>query len=290
MAIKPAHSRENPLEATFLLLRGLRGEIHELREQLAEERRARICENKSFAVQLQDLRGAELQHHSEMLAMLEELRAEKTARIDRLEDFIENALKEKAVRFENIEAKVEVEITERKAVIQALNKRLGAEAAQWRVRSEKQDREVKENRRIADLAASGARHRHDELRLEVERIASLLRENTMASGPVQALSAARHRGEHGAPHHGVPDGQPFAQNGNALAAPGEHRRGRQGPLPQWPRRALGRAARLSGAASRACPGACPGCPACTTPAPYEAGWLQLAVPHRPCKRTGKCGD
>lgn len=208
MAIKPAHSRENPLEATFLLLRGLRGEIHELREQLAEERRARICENKSFAVQLQDLRGAELQHHSEMLAMLEELRAEKTARIDRLEDFIENALKEKAVRFENIEAKVEVEITERKAVIQALNKRLGAEAAQWRVRSEKQDREVKENRRIADLAASGARHRHDELRLEVERIASLLRENTMARDPFRHFPPHGTMGSTGLPTMAFPTASP----------------------------------------------------------------------------------
>mmetsp|Transcript_104681 Transcript_104681/g.332970 ORF Transcript_104681/g.332970 Transcript_104681/m.332970 type:complete len:308 (-) Transcript_104681:65-988(-) len=206
MASKAVSPHENPLEATFFLLKGLRDELQELRDELAEEKKARTGENKIIAAQVKELKGTELQHHSEVLAMIEELRAAKLSRFEQFESFVDQALSEKATRFQKLETKLEAEITERKGMVQALNKRLGAEAQQMKVRAEKHERDVKEHKRTAELASSGHRQRHDELRQEVERIAGLLRENSMARDPFRHFPQ-RMAGEFGTP---LPGANPHA--------------------------------------------------------------------------------
>jgi len=178
----------NPLEATFCLLKALRDEIREVRDMLEEERRARGCETADLAAQLQSLREAKEQRFEEVDNALEDLKADMLSRFSKLQVQLEEAVADKVVRFDKLEAKVDSESIDRKGMIQAVNKRIAQEASQWRVRAETSDREVKDHKREAEIHVNNGHRRHDDLREEVERIAAILRDNSMARDPFRHFS------------------------------------------------------------------------------------------------------
>jgi len=172
----------NPLEATFCLLKALRDEIREVRDMLEEERQARGCEVTDLAAQIQELRGAE-HRFSDIDNAIEDMKADMLSRFQKLQGQMEQVVADKIARFEKLEATMESESNDRKVGFQAVNKRLTQEAQQWRVRADTSDKEIKEHKRQADINGSNIRQRHEDLREEVERLAAILRDNSMARDP-----------------------------------------------------------------------------------------------------------
>lgn len=179
----------NPLEATFCLLKALRDEIREVREMLEEERRARGSETADLAAQVQELRTSKQRRFEETDNVIDQMKADMLSRFQKLQVQLEHAVADKMARFEKLEAKVESESIDRKGMIQAVTKQVNQEAAQWRVRHEMSDREVKDHKRQAEIHVNNHRQRHDDLREEVERLSSILRDNSMARDPFRHFAA-----------------------------------------------------------------------------------------------------
>jgi len=147
----------NPLEATFCLLKSMRHEIEELREMLDEERRARGGETANLAAQVQE-------------------RMDQTASV-------------KEERFEILEAKMESESSDRTAMCQAVSKRLTHEASQLRERAETVDKEVQDQKRQFKIHGADDWQRHEDLRMEVDRLSAILRDNSLAKDPFRHFPA-----------------------------------------------------------------------------------------------------
>jgi len=179
----------NPLEATFCLLKALRDEIREVRDMLEEEKRARGTETAELAAQLQALRDAKIQRFEETENAIEEMKTDMQHRCQKLQVQTEKVVADKVARFEKIEAQVDVASIDHKGMVQAVNKRLAQEASQWRMRADVSDREIKDHKNQAEIHVNNHRRCHEDLREEVERIASLLRENSMARDPFRHFAA-----------------------------------------------------------------------------------------------------
>lgn len=179
----------NPLEATFCLLKALRDEIREMHEMLDEERQARGSEIADLAAQLKELRGTEQRRFGEIDDAIEEMKADTLSRFQKLQGQMEQVVKDKLARFEKLEAAVDAESSDSKAMFQAVSKRVTQEAQQWRVRAEMSDRELKDHKRQSEIRGSNARQRHEELHEEVERLAAILRDNSMARDPFRHFTA-----------------------------------------------------------------------------------------------------
>lgn len=179
----------NPLEATFCLLKALRDEIREMREMLDEERQAREREDADLAAQVKELRGTEQGHFGEIDNAIEDMKADVLSRFQKLQEQMEQVVKDKLARFEKLEATVDSESNDRKSMFQAVNKRLTQDAQQWRVRAEMSDRELKDHKRQAEIYGSNTRQRHEDLQEEVERLAVILRDNSMARDPFRHFTA-----------------------------------------------------------------------------------------------------
>lgn len=179
----------NPLEATFCLLKTLRDEIREMREVQDEDRRIHGCEIAELAAQLRELRADKDQRLEEVDKVMEEMKGDMFSRFQNLQSHVKLAVQDKNARFEQLEVKVEEAMAERKDIFQTLNKRLSQEAQVWRVHAETSDRVMKDHKRQAEIYGSNSRQRHEELREEVERIAALFRDNSMARDPFRHFPA-----------------------------------------------------------------------------------------------------
>jgi len=138
---------------------------------------------------VRELRASKNQRFAEIDEAVEGNKADMLSRFQNLQVQMAQVVADKNARFEKLEATVESESIDRKGMFQAINKRLTQEAQQWRVRAETSDREMKDHKRQAEIYGSNSRQRIEELREEVERIAAILRDNSMARDPFRHFTA-----------------------------------------------------------------------------------------------------
>jgi len=179
----------NPLEATFCLLKSMRHEIEELREMLDEERRARGGETANLAAQVQELRGAKQQRFKEVDDTIEDIKTDTLTRFQKLQERMDQTASVKEERFEILEAKMESESSDRTAMCQAVSKRLTHEASQLRERAETVDKEVQDQKRQFKIHGADDWQRHEDLRMEVDRLSAILRDNSLAKDPFRHFPA-----------------------------------------------------------------------------------------------------
>merc|ERR1719492_184582 len=117
------------------------------------------------------------------------MKADMFKRFQSLQVQLEKVVADKIARFEKLEAKVESDSIDHKGMVQAVSKRMAQEASQWRTRAEISDRDIKDHKNEAEVHVSNSRRRHEDLREEVERIAMILRDNTMARDPFRHFAA-----------------------------------------------------------------------------------------------------
>lgn len=170
-------------------MKSLREEILEVREMLEEERRARGSETADLAAQVQELRHAKQQRFEEVDSAIEEMKADMLLRFRNLQVRMEKVVADTNARFEKLEAQVEADSIDHKGMVQAVSKRMAQEASQWRTRADIADRDIKDHKSQAEVHVGNSRRRHEDLREEVERIAVILRDNTMARDPFRHFSA-----------------------------------------------------------------------------------------------------
>jgi hypothetical protein len=173
----------NPFEATFDLLQSLRDEINELRLALVEEQQVRAKETGECRQLMEEARYARNTKFEEVCNTVDELRQAKNARFDKIEAEAIDVRNWMKGQFESLDQKIEAEIDQREVACCTLDKTITFEVAQLQHFDRNVALEVEQHRRLAELFQASVESKHQGLRVEVDKLAAVLRNNSMTRDP-----------------------------------------------------------------------------------------------------------
>eukprot|EP00406_Dinophysis_acuminata_P071532 CAMPEP_0179259300 /NCGR_PEP_ID=MMETSP0797-20121207/25754_1 /TAXON_ID=47934 /ORGANISM="Dinophysis acuminata, Strain DAEP01" /LENGTH=267 /DNA_ID=CAMNT_0020967347 /DNA_START=64 /DNA_END=868 /DNA_ORIENTATION=- len=173
----------NPFESAFSLLKGLRDQIHELQAALVQEQQLRarqVDELKSQVMELKKASAEDRATHGDATRAVKVALGEHASRLASGTEEFKAAV---TGRVEKLESALDVEVFDRKQTDQSFTKRTNSEAQQWRAKCDKIERELQDHKAVYDLQGSSVKRRHQELREDVEKLADLLRNNSLSADP-----------------------------------------------------------------------------------------------------------
>eukprot|EP00927_Polykrikos_kofoidii_P070017 TRINITY_DN6583_c0_g2_i1.p1 TRINITY_DN6583_c0_g2~~TRINITY_DN6583_c0_g2_i1.p1 ORF type:complete len:287 (+),score=59.37 TRINITY_DN6583_c0_g2_i1:56-916(+) len=177
----------NPFESTFHLLRALRDEIQDLKTEICELRAAKVARFEKLEEKVEDLRGATSSRFQSVEATAEKLRSDMNAGFEHTSTLVEDLRATARLRLDRLEAALKDEVSDRFTAVQVLDKKIRVETAQLRAKSEATCIELNGHKQKAEADLNADRQNHFLLRQDVERIAALLAENSMARDPFKDL-------------------------------------------------------------------------------------------------------
>merc|ERR1719517_205609 len=116
---------------------------------------------------MDDIRKETLQRYDKMEQKVEDTTVEKEERFTKLEATVDQLKDNNSKRFERLGARVELAMNELKEAASDLNKKLGTEAAAWRARCDKTDKQVRDNKQVTDVITGSNKQHYDTLRGDV---------------------------------------------------------------------------------------------------------------------------
>mmetsp|Transcript_86214 Transcript_86214/g.244388 ORF Transcript_86214/g.244388 Transcript_86214/m.244388 type:complete len:242 (-) Transcript_86214:92-817(-) len=173
----------NPLDSTFQILKGLHGEIQELRDIVAQESHSRANDVHSIKLQLDIIRKSGDERLARLDAKAEELTAARAASCSKIEASLSALTRSVGDQFTKLEAAADAEARERAQETAALKQLVSSEASQWLARCRAIEKRAKEDRRLSDAACRAAKECHETLQADVHRLEALLSDNSMAKDP-----------------------------------------------------------------------------------------------------------
>lgn len=178
----------NPFDSTFELLHSLRDEITELRCAIQEEARERMQETSEIRQSLIENKHARNTKFEEVCNTVQELSAAKNQRFDRIEAFVEEFRAMRNESFDELVKKVELEITQRETADRALDKTIQLEISHIAAFCQKISKEIQEHRGVTEVTAVNTKAAHEDLAQEVDKLACILRDNSMTRDPMKHFS------------------------------------------------------------------------------------------------------
>lgn len=150
---------------------------------MVEEQHERTRETSELRQQISELRQPKNDRFDEVCNTVEELRQLKNDRVDKIEAYIEEVRSSKNQRFDLLDQKIETEISQREAACRALDKTIQEEYTEVVSYTQKVAKDFQEHRKAAELYQGKCELNHDKLAVEVEKLQSSLRDNSMARDP-----------------------------------------------------------------------------------------------------------
>jgi len=177
----------NPFEATFSLLMSLRDEIREVREELKELKEAKLTRFTALEERMDKHRIATDNHLTALEKAVEANTQHRDETIGRSKIDFEELRTAMNSRLAQLDAQMKAEMNIRFEQKQDLDKKIREEAANLLGMIEKLEVECGENKQKLETQSMEARHRHDELRQDVEKLAALLSDSSMTRDPFKLL-------------------------------------------------------------------------------------------------------
>lgn len=179
----------NPLENTASILKGLASEIHELREGLLSEQRIRANEINALRKAFESEKGELPDRVAELTKEIADWRKSHAHRFEKVEQRLSEMDMEVGGRLDRVEAKLDAETEDRLQVCQDLIKKVNADGHQWKGRCGAIERDIADLKKALEQSCLVHAQRHDQCKMDVDKIASLLRENTLAKDTFEHFSA-----------------------------------------------------------------------------------------------------
>lgn len=170
----------NPLENTASILKGLAHEIQELRDGLASEQTIRATEINALRKAFEDESGELPDRVSALTKEIEEWRKTHTHRFERVEHRLSEVDMEFGGRLDRFETKLHSEVEDRLQACQDIVKKINVDGSQWKGRCSSNERDITDLRQALENACMLHSQRHDQCKGDVDKIASMLRESTLA--------------------------------------------------------------------------------------------------------------
>lgn len=177
----------NPFESTFELLVALRDEIQDVKRSVETLQAEQVGRFHKVEAELEEQKGKSTARFGVMDAKLDQLKENKGERFERMWNMVQDMSAARQVRFERLEAAWKSETSDRFSTIQTLDKRLRSEVAGLRAHCERTEKELNGHKSKVDATVVSHKRVHDDLRQDVEKLAALLSQNSMAWDPFQEL-------------------------------------------------------------------------------------------------------
>jgi len=177
----------NPFESTFALLKALRVELNEVKQEVQSLREEKDARFDKVEANVDAMRSAKIERFEELEATVRELRMVKNARFEEMSQVLEELRAAKLIRFDKIESALKAEVNDRFATTQALDKKIRIEVAQLRAHCEKTTIEHSDLKVKTESTFTRDLQRHMDLRQDVEKLAAMLSDNSMSKDPFTGL-------------------------------------------------------------------------------------------------------
>lgn len=179
----------NPFEATFDLLQNLRDEINELRLALVQERNERVHETGELKDAVAEARRAGAARSEQLKRELEDLRMTHETRFGNMEHSIHDIKGQDTQAIADLNEKLEMEIDQRQVACCVLDKALISEVEKLQRLNRSIAIELQDHKKKAEHFFASTEQTQEGLKLEVDKLCSLVRDNSMARDPHKHFAA-----------------------------------------------------------------------------------------------------
>eukprot|EP00413_Alexandrium_margalefii_P041392 CAMPEP_0204594022 /NCGR_PEP_ID=MMETSP0661-20131031/51840_1 /ASSEMBLY_ACC=CAM_ASM_000606 /TAXON_ID=109239 /ORGANISM="Alexandrium margalefi, Strain AMGDE01CS-322" /LENGTH=243 /DNA_ID=CAMNT_0051604379 /DNA_START=70 /DNA_END=801 /DNA_ORIENTATION=- len=177
----------NPFESAFELMRALQSELHDLKDEIRELKVARDTRYEKIELDVDTLRSSMAKRFERVEAVIQEERQSRTIRCDQLAARAEEVQSAHRVRVDHLDAQLKAEMNIRFEQTQALDRKLRGEAAQLRALLERTGSDLEQHRQKVEADTRADRQGHEDLRLDVEKLAALLSDSSLTRDPFNQL-------------------------------------------------------------------------------------------------------
>lgn len=177
----------NPFESTFSLLRSLRDEVKDLKNEVNELRAQKIERFERLESLVAQHANENAERFSKMQANMDDMNLKTNKRFQQLSQTVEDHRRAENTRLDKLESQVRAEMKLRFDQVTELDKKMKDELKRLRGDLEKLGNEVFQHKQRTGIDMAANKTSCDELRVDVEKLAALLAENSMSKDPYNQL-------------------------------------------------------------------------------------------------------